>query len=165
VHRRKTVLLPDCPDRSNCIDPVLAAGLVSDFLKVPAEPYAVPVRGKCEKNHIYAEKIRVSGNDGAGTLAIAPKPLKGNASMSAKNTSTLASHRLALALGLALILVSANSASAYQGTAEQRRACTPDVYRLCAGEIPNVRAITACLQRQKGNLSAACRAAMDQNGY
>jgi hypothetical protein len=39
------------------------------------------------------------------------------------------------------------------------------VYRLCAGEIPNVRAITACLQRQKGNLSQACRAAMDQNGY
>ena len=57
------------------------------------------------------------------------------------------------------------SASAFQGTSEQRRACTPDVYRLCAGEIPNVRAITACLQRQKGNLSQACRAAMDQNGY
>ena len=64
-----------------------------------------------------------------------------------------------------LMLGSTHPASAYQGTPEQRRACTPDVYRLCAGEIPNVRAITACLQRQKGNLSAACRAAMDQNGY
>lgn len=73
-------------------------------------------------------------------------------------------HRLAATLGLVLMLASASAASAYQGTAE-RRACTPDVYRLCAGEIPNVRAITACLQRQKGNLSAACRAAMDQNGY
>ena len=59
----------------------------------------------------------------------------------------------------------AGSALAFQGTPEQRRACTPDVYRLCAGEIPNVRAITACLQRQKGNLSPACRAAMEQNGY
>jgi hypothetical protein len=75
------------------------------------------------------------------------------------------SHRLKALLGLTLTLASISSASAYQGTAEQRRACTPDVYRLCAGEIPNVRAITACLQRQKGNLSAACRAAMDQNGY
>jgi hypothetical protein len=85
--------------------------------------------------------------------------------MSAKVIAFSASHRLASALGLAITLASANAASAYQGTAEQRRACTPDVYRLYAGEIPNVRAITACLQRQKGNLSAACRAAMDQNGY
>jgi hypothetical protein len=85
--------------------------------------------------------------------------------MSAKIVAVPVSHRLAAALGLALTLVLAGSAFAQQGTPEQRRACTPDVYRLCAGEIPNVRAITACLQRQKGNLSAACRAAMDQNGY
>jgi hypothetical protein len=99
------------------------------------------------------------------TLAEAPKPLKGIATMSANIVVFSASHRVAAALGLVLMLASAGSASAYQGTAEQRRACTPDVYRLCAGEIPNVRAITACLQRQKGNLSPACRAAMDQNGY
>lgn len=72
--------------------------------------------------------------------------------------------RIAAALGVALTLLSAGSALAL-GTPEQRRACTPDVYRLCAGEIPNVRAITACLQRQKGNLSPACRSAMEQNGY
>jgi hypothetical protein len=72
--------------------------------------------------------------------------------------------RRASTVGLFLTLF-ATAASAQQGTPEQRRACTPDVYRLCAGEIPNVRAITACLQRQKGNLSPACRAAMDQNGY
>ena len=63
--------------------------------------------------------------------------------------------------GLLLTLFSANSASAI-GTPEQRRACTPDVYRLCAGEIPNVRAITACLRRQKSSLSEACRAVFDQ---
>jgi hypothetical protein len=45
---------------------------------------------------------------------------------------------------------------------EQRRACTPDVYRLCAGEIPNVRAITACLRRQKASLSPACAAVFPQ---
>ena len=67
----------------------------------------------------------------------------------------------ASALGLFLSLFAAASASA-QGTAEQRRACTPDVYRLCAGEIPNVRAITACLRRNKSSLSEACRAAFDQ---
>ena len=54
------------------------------------------------------------------------------------------------------------SASAEPGTPDQKRACTPDVYRLCAGEIPNVRAITACLRRQKASLSDACRAVFEQ---
>jgi hypothetical protein len=57
--------------------------------------------------------------------------------------------------------MASGSASA-QGTPEQRRACTPDVYRLCAGEIPNVRAITACLRRQKSSLSPACAAVFEQ---
>lgn len=47
-------------------------------------------------------------------------------------------------------------------TAEQRRACTPDVYRLCAAEIPSVSGITACLRRKKANLSDACRAVFEQ---
>jgi hypothetical protein len=69
---------------------------------------------------------------------------------------------LALALGLVLALLSAGFALADLATPEQRRACTPDVYRLCAGEIPNVRAITACLRRQKASLSDACRAVFEQ---
>jgi hypothetical protein len=69
---------------------------------------------------------------------------------------------LALALGLVLALLATRSATAEPGTPEQRRACTPDVYRLCAGEIPNVRAITACLRRQRASLSDACRAVLQQ---
>ena len=69
---------------------------------------------------------------------------------------------LVLAIGLVLAMLATGSASAEPGTAEQRRACTPDVYRLCAGEIPNVRAITACLRRQKASLSEACRAVFQQ---
>ncbi|MDI1262396.1 MAG: hypothetical protein PS018_03950 [bacterium] len=61
-----------------------------------------------------------------------------------------------------LAMLAAGSASAQQGTPEQRRACTPDVYRLCAGEIPNARAITACLRRQKSSLSPACAAVFEQ---
>jgi hypothetical protein len=90
--------------------------------------------------------------------------LKELPAMSLGNVAFSASKRVAAVLGIALTFVSAGAAFA-QGTSEQRRACTPDVYRLCAGEIPNVRAITACLVRQKGNLSPACRAAMEQNGY
>jgi hypothetical protein len=69
---------------------------------------------------------------------------------------------LAVALGLLLALLGTGSASAEPGTAEQRRACTPDVYRLCASEIPNVRAVTACLRRQKASLSDACRAVFER---
>ena len=67
----------------------------------------------------------------------------------------------ASAFGFFLALLAAGPAAA-QGTPEQRRACTPDVYRLCAGEIPNARAITACLRRQKGSLSPACAAVFEQ---
>jgi hypothetical protein len=69
--------------------------------------------------------------------------------------------RRASMLGLLFTLIASGTASA-QGTPEQRRACTPDVYRLCAGEIPNVRAITACLRRQKSSLSPACAALFGQ---
>jgi hypothetical protein len=78
------------------------------------------------------------------------------------NWASAAFKRVTWTLGLLLSLVTFGSALADIATPEQRRACTPDVYRLCAGEIPNVRAITACLRRQKGNLSDACRAVFEQ---
>jgi hypothetical protein len=71
---------------------------------------------------------------------------------------------LALAVSLMLAQAAAGSARADIATPAEKKACTPDVYRLCAGEIPNVRAITACLQRQKANLSEACRAVFEQRG-
>ena len=74
-----------------------------------------------------------------------------------------ASHiRIASAFGLCLTLFTTVSALADLATPEQKRACTPDVYRLCPGEIPNVRAITSCLRRQKASLSDACRAVFEQ---
>ena len=74
----------------------------------------------------------------------------------ARSAAPLGRARPASMLGFLLTLLATGSASAQgtgqgisqgstQGTPEQRKACTPDVYRLCAGEIPNARAITACL--------------------
>ena len=65
---------------------------------------------------------------------------------------------------LAATTVVALAADPYNtvATAEQRRACTPDVYRLCAGEIPSVSGITACLRRKKASLSEGCRAVFEQ---
>jgi hypothetical protein len=68
--------------------------------------------------------------------------------------------RRATTLGFLLGVLASGTAAA-QGTPGQRKACTPDVYRLCAGEIPNARAITACLRRQKASLSPACAAVFE----
>jgi hypothetical protein len=62
---------------------------------------------------------------------------------------------------VALALSTTGAALAATATPEQKKACTPDVYRLCAGEIPNVRAIISCLRRQKASLSEACRAVFE----
>jgi hypothetical protein len=70
-------------------------------------------------------------------------------------------HR-ASTVGLFLTLFASGACA--QGTSDQRRACTSDVYRLCAGEIPNVRAITACLRCNRASLSDACRSVFDQAG-
>jgi hypothetical protein len=40
---------------------------------------------------------------------------------------------------------------------DQRRLCTGDVMRLCSAEIPYVERITACMRRQRANLSEGCR--------
>lgn len=80
----------------------------------------------------------------------------------ARGAARLFGSRRASTLGFLFALIASGSACAQQGTPEQRRACTPDVYRLCAGEIPNARAITACLRRQKASLSPACAAVFEQ---
>ena len=50
------------------------------------------------------------------------------------------------------------AAHAVEATAEQRRACTPDAFRLCSSQIPNVEAVTACMIANKSKLSPACKA-------
>ena len=134
------------------------------FLAERAATYVIGTTGKCEKNHIFWDSFCVFA-----LIEHAPEidgKMRGESNMKssfARFAESIDRTRIASVLGVFLSVVSASSAFAL-GTPEQRRACTPDVYRLCAGEIPNVRAIIACLQRQKGNLSSACRSAMEQNG-
>jgi hypothetical protein len=90
------------------------------------------------------------------------RQIQGNAVMQANITGSRPTRGRAFAFALLLALLSSGSVRADLATPEQKRACTPDVYRLCAGEIPNVRAITACLRRQRSNLSDACRAVFEQ---
>jgi hypothetical protein len=54
-------------------------------------------------------------------------------------------------------------AQEYRGTWEQQMACTPDVFRLCGEQIPDVNRIVACLRQNTPQLSGACRAVFDSN--
>ena len=58
----------------------------------------------------------------------------------------------------AALTISVGPASAQSYTAEQQQACTGDAFRLCGSDIPDVDRITACMIRNKSQLSPPCRA-------
>ncbi|MEI9803448.1 MAG: hypothetical protein WDN48_01965 [Pseudolabrys sp.] len=51
--------------------------------------------------------------------------------------------------------------AAYEGSWEERRACRPDVFKLCGSFIPDRDKIVACLERSKPQLSEPCLAVME----
>lgn len=71
-------------------------------------------------------------------------------------------NRLMLAV---LVCVSLGGGVAFaqedRGTAEQRAACAPDAFRLCAGYLPDATNVEACLRQRKSDLSEACRAVFE----
>src|ERR1700745_3059532 len=74
--------------------------------------------------------------------------------------------RISIFLGSIAILIAGGtsvSAQEYRGTMEQQMACTPDVFRLCGAEIPDVNRIVACLRQNTSVLSAPCRAVFESS--
>lgn len=67
-----------------------------------------------------------------------------------------------LAFGLAMSLSALASTSGLAFSSEARQMCTGDAFRLCSSEIPNIPAITACMIKNKAQLSAGCRTVMDR---
>jgi hypothetical protein len=65
------------------------------------------------------------------------------------------SFALMSAMGLAVVLLPSRG-EAY--TPEQQQACTPDAFRLCGSDIPDVDRVTACMIRNKALLSPGCKA-------
>ena len=63
-------------------------------------------------------------------------------------------------LVLAAALATFSTSSFAIGTAEQRAACTSDVFRLCSAEIPDVDRIIVCLKRERPKLSKPCQAVL-----
>jgi hypothetical protein len=41
--------------------------------------------------------------------------------------------------------------------------CSGDAFRLCSSEIPNIPKITACMIKQRANLSSGCRVVLERD--
>jgi hypothetical protein len=65
--------------------------------------------------------------------------------------------RPCIAVVAALLCATTAAAQENLGTPEQRAACAPDAFRLCAGYIPDPSRVEHCLRQNKSDLGDACR--------
>jgi hypothetical protein len=70
---------------------------------------------------------------------------------------------LTLSIGCGIAIQNPAFSQQYPGTMEQQLACTPDVFRLCGQQIPDVNRIVACLRQNTPQLSGRCRAVFESN--
>ena len=68
--------------------------------------------------------------------------------------------RVALLFAVAATALSVTPSLSFSSEAQQM--CTGDAMRLCGHEVPNVQRITACMVKQRANLSPGCRAVMER---
>lgn len=62
-----------------------------------------------------------------------------------------------IACAAIVLLAAAPSAANAAGTPDQRRACRQDAMRFCGEFIPDVKRITACMEKNVRKLSPLCR--------
>jgi len=80
--------------------------------------------------------------------------------MTAYFLKTLRSASVALAIATSLAAVASTPGHAF--SAEAQSQCTGDAFRLCSSEIPNIPKITACMMKNRTNLSSGCRNVMER---
>jgi hypothetical protein len=83
--------------------------------------------------------------------------------MSTKGLDMQTKRMVWLALSIGGIVVQNAACAEDRGTFAQQMACTPDVWRLCFDQIPDVNRITACLRQNTPQLSGSCRAVFESN--
>ena len=81
--------------------------------------------------------------------------------MTTSFTST--ARKVSLALAFAASFSAVTSTSGFAFSAEAQQMCTGDAFRLCSSEIPNIPKITACMIKQRANLSSGCRTVLDRD--
>lgn len=74
-------------------------------------------------------------------------------------TKTVRQFAATLAVAISLATLSSPS---FAFTAEAQRQCTGDAFRLCSSEIPNISRITACMVKNRSQLSPGCRVELDK---
>jgi len=86
--------------------------------------------------------------------------------LSALPTIVFATAKFAAATAVTMMLMGSavSFAQEYRGSSDQQTACTPDVFRLCWSEIPNIPQIIACLKRERPRLSPECRLVFEPSG-
>jgi hypothetical protein len=93
-------------------------------------------------------------NNGLHHAASNREPIMTNLFTTVRNVSVV------LAVAASLCAVTSTSSFAY--SEEARAQCTGDAFRLCSSEIPNISKITACMVKNRSNLSVGCRSVMDR---
>lgn len=76
----------------------------------------------------------------------------------------MSTQRIVLGLAIAISGAAGSAPASSQesrGTLEQQMACTPDVWRLCSDQVPDVGRIVACLRQNTPQLSSSCRAVFE----
>src|SRR5467141_1360286 len=81
--------------------------------------------------------------------------------MNASFTRKIRQAGLVLAFAVSVSALSTSQSFAF--SSEEQQMCTGDAFRLCSSEIPNIPRITACMIKQRANLSTGCRAVMDRD--
>ena len=71
--------------------------------------------------------------------------------------------RRCTAVVAALLCAATAAAQENRGTPDQRAACAPDAFRLCAGYLPDPTGVEHCLRQNKSDLSNACRLVFEQS--
>jgi hypothetical protein len=76
-------------------------------------------------------------------------------------TQTIRQAGLIVAFAVSISAISSTSSFAF--SAEAQSMCSGDAFRLCSSEIPNIPKITACMIKQRSNLSVGCRTVLDRD--
>jgi hypothetical protein len=72
------------------------------------------------------------------------------------------SQTIASLFAFATIAIVVQTSSSLAFSQEAQQMCSADAMRLCSAEIPDIPRITACMVRNKSQVSPGCRAVMDR---
>jgi len=92
------------------------------------------------------------------------RPAQSTEKTNPEKGSEMSKYRIAFVVLLSASLCNTFAlAQENQGPPEQRAACAPDAFRLCASYIPDPTKVESCLRYRKSDLSDACRSVFEHS--